>query len=320
MKMTDADLLIIGGGPAGLSAAINGSSEGLVVRLLDNGASLGGQAKQSSAIENYPGFADGISGEKLMTACVLQANKFATKFHCPVTVRYIRKDNRRFIVTDDDRTEYIASSVLLTNGLTYRRLQADNLDRLIGKGCYYGVPTKQTYHRDCRIVIVGGANSAGQAAVNLSANSKVKVKLIIRKTIRSQMSRYLIERIEQRDNIEICEHSEILSVEGKTFLSAIHYVQSGEQKVAKMDYMFIFIGAVPKTFWLDGTVEMDEKGFIKTWRDVSRDRALPHETSIPGVFAAGDVRVSQTKRIATAIGEGAYALQMVHGYLSGQLA
>ena len=318
MKMTDADLLIIGGGPAGLSAAINGASEGLVVRLLDNGLALGGQAKQSSAIENYPGFPDGISGEKLMVACVLQANKFATKFHCPVTVRYIHKDGRYFVVTDDDRVEYAAKSVLLSNGLTYRRLQAENLDRLLGKGCFYGVPTKQTYHRDCKIAIVGGANSAGQAAVNLSQNGKVRIKLIIRKTIRSQMSHYLIERIEKQDNIEVVEHAEVVAVEGKTYLSAMHYVQNGEHQVAKMDYMFIFIGAVPKTSWLDGTVELDEKGFVKTWRDVSREKALPHETSIPGLFAAGDVRVSQTKRIATAIGEGAYALQMVHGYMSGQ--
>lgn len=319
MKMTDADLLIIGGGPAGLSAAINGASEGLVVRLLDNGLSLGGQAKQSSAIENYPGFADGISGEKLMTACVLQANKFATKFHCPVTVRYIHKDGSFFVVTDDDRTEYAAKSVILSNGLTYRRLQADNLDRLLGKGCFYGVPNKQSYHRECKIAIVGGANSAGQAAVNLSQNARVKIKMIIRKTIRSQMSRYLIERIETRDNIEVIENAEITAVEGKTYLSAVHYVKNGEHQVAKMDYMYIFIGAVPKTSWLDGTVELDPKGYVKTWRDVSRERALPHETSVAGLFAAGDVRVSQTKRIATAIGEGAYALQMVHGYLSGDL-
>lgn len=318
MKMTDCDLLVIGGGPAGLSACINGSSEGLLVRLMDNGHALGGQAKESSAIENYPGFPDGVTGEKLMSACVLQASKFSTKFHCPVTIRKIRKEGKWFIVTDEDRMEYAAKSALLSSGLSYRRLQAENLDRLMGKGCFYGVPAGRNYHRDCRIAIIGGANSAGQAAVNLASSGRTKITLIIRKTIRSQMSRYLIERIEAHPNIEICENSEVVSVEGKASLTTLHYTKGGEAVSVKMDYMFIFIGAVPKTSWLDGVVEMDDKFYLKTWRDVS-PKALPYETSISGLFAAGDVRLSTTKRIATAIGEGAGALQMVHGYLGGLL-
>lgn len=319
MKMQDADLMVIGGGPAGLSASINGASEGLVVRLMDNGHTLGGQAKESSAIENYPGFPDGITGERLMSACVLQASKFATKFHCPVTIRKIAKDGNWFISTDDDRTEYASKAALLSNGLSYRRLQAENLDRLMGKGCFYGVPSGRNYHRDCRIAIVGGANSAGQAAVNLASSGKTKITLIIRKTIKAQMSKYLIERIEGHPNIEVCENSEVVAVEGKAFLTNLHFTHNGESRSVKMDFMFVFIGAVPKTSWLDGIVEMDVKYYVKTWRDVSRERALPYETSIPGLFAAGDVRLSGTKRIATAIGEGAGALQMVHGYLSGNL-
>lgn len=317
MKMQDADLLVIGGGPAGLSASINGASEGMIVRLIDSGHSLGGQAKESSAIENYPGFPDGISGERLMNACVLQASKFETKFHCPVDIRKVKKDGKWFVTTDDDRTEYASKSVLLSNGLSYRRLQCDNLDRLMGKGCFYGVPSGRNYHRDCHIAIVGGANSAGQAAVNLASSGRTKIKLIIRKTITAQMSKYLVDRIRRLANIEICENAEVLAVEGKAYLTNLHFDHGGVHREEKMDFLFIFIGAIPKTSWLDGVVDLDEKFYVKTWRDVSAS-SLPYETSLPGLFAAGDVRLSTTKRIATAIGEGAGALQMVHGYLAGE--
>lgn len=327
-----SDLLIIGGGPAGLCAAINGASEGLNIKLFDSGLTLGGQAKESSAIENYPGFPEGITGDLLMSSFVRQAEKFNTEMYCPVTAVSLVKDDKGVItVLTDDFQEYHAQSVLISSGLSYRRLTATGLGPLMGRGVYYGAPTgKLPLNKACNISVVGGANSAGQAVINLAQNKKSKIKLLIRKTIEHQMSQYLIDRIRKLSNVEICEGCEVVEASGKTCLSEIKYNvhdQAGamitEGISTEMDYMFIFIGAAPRTYWLNGLVDMDDKKFIKTWNDLDHSdilmkrAALPYETSIPGVFAAGDVRLGSTKRIASAVGEGAMALQMVHNYLGG---
>lgn len=322
----ESDLIILGGGPAGLSAAINGSSEGLNVSLLDNGVQLGGQARESSAIENYPGFPEGITGNDLMGALVRQADKFSTHFLCPVAAVDLHRDNSsRFLIITDDGQEYVSRSILISIGLTYRRLGARGISQLMGRGVYYGAPIgKANGNKGFNIAVVGGANSAGQAVVNLAKNKKNNITLLIRKTIDSQMSSYLIERIRKLENVHVCEFCEVTEVSGKYQLEGITYKQTtnGEERAYGIDadYLFIYIGALPRTYWLKRHVEVDKYNFIKTWTDLepesSKDRTvLPYETSIAGVFAAGDVRYGSVKRIASAAGEGAAALQMIHKYL-----
>lgn len=319
--MKPSDLLIIGGGPAGLSAAINGASEGLSVSLMDNGSMLGGQARESSAIENYPGFPDGITGDGLMSRLVRQAHRFQTHMICPSSAAALDSCPDGLIrVTTDDYTEHHARAVLLATGLQYRRLEARNIAQFVGRGVYYGVPSGKALHKaGSTVAVVGGANSAGQAVLNLAKDGRTKVKLMIRKQLTLQMSNYLVERIRTASNIEVCEDCEVTECFGDTCLRQVTVIQQGQLTRYDLAAMYIYIGAVPKTLWLRGSVELDDRRFVKTWKDVEgevpgRDR-LPYETSMPGVFAAGDVRSSSTKRIATAIGEGAAALQMIHSYL-----
>ena len=321
----ESDLLIIGGGPAGLSAAINGASEGLNVRILDSGSILGGQAKESAAIENYPGFPDSITGEALMGSFVRQSIKFSTNIVSNVAAAQLDRDEAkgRFVITTDDYQEYVTKSVLLALGLSYRRLQAEGLSPLMGRGAFYGRPLGMLAPtRKCEVAVIGGANSAGQCVVKMASNPKVHVRMIIRKKLTDQMSTYLVDRIRALPNVEVCEGCEVISAQGKTCLERI-IVRKTEgavktDTVYDTDNMFIFIGATPRTLWLKASrVEMDDHNYIQTWMDTSRREALPYETSIHGVFAAGDVRSGSIKRIAAAIGEGAGALPMIHKYLGG---
>lgn len=315
----DSDLLIVGGGPAGLSAAINAASEGLSVRLLDNGSPMGGQARESAAIENYPGFPEGITGSDLMSTFVRQARKFAAHMICPVTAAQMvqDRDTKRFRITTDDYQEYTGKAVLLSLGLSYRRLMADGLAPLMGRGVYYGRPLG-TLQRNCKVAVIGGANSAGQAVVKLASMPNVNVRMIIRKGIVDQMSTYLIERIKLMPNVTVMEGCEVVAVHGDKRLQCMDVrCSDGQVKRYDVDQMNIFIGATPRTLWLKPTlIEMDRNNYVQTWKDVMRAEALPYETSIPGVFAAGDVRSNSTKRIASAIGEGAAAVPMIHKYLS----
>lgn len=320
------DLIVVGGGPAGLAAAINGASEGLKVLLIDSGPSLGGQAAQSSLIENYPGFSKGTSGKDFIGECVNQARKFGTKIECPLTAIGIRKEDDRRVIMAEDGSKYVAKAVILSAGLSYRRLAAENLGAFVGHGAYYGVPAMQRdAFSDKTITIVGGANSAGQAAMDVSRNPKAVVKLLIRKGIEHQMSKYLIDRIRARSNIEVVEGVQVKSVDGDRELEevVITNIESDEDSAMPADFMFIFIGAQPKTLWLRGDVEMDDHNFIltggqlvekKLWTPKERI-PLTFETSMPGVFSCGDVRASSTKRIASAVGEGSVALQLCHTYL-----
>lgn len=314
---TVSDLLIIGGGPAGLSAAINGASEGLNVRLLDNGLTLGGQAKESSGIENYPGFPEGVTGNELMSRMSQQARKFTAGVIAPVNASFLeRGPDGNVRVVCDDYSEYVARSVLLSLGLSYRRLQADNIGHFIGRGVFYGVPAWKPASGVRTVAVIGGANSAGQAVLGLAKSSRLDVKLMIRKNITSQMSQYLIDRILDTPNIEVIEMCEVTECHGKDCLTEVTGHVQGKPFSMKLDNMYVFIGAIPKTLWLRGSVNCDDRNFILTGSEAGGDPwNTAYQTSMPGVFCAGDVRSGSIKRIATSIGEGAGALQMIHKYL-----
>lgn len=320
MKPTcTSDLLIIGGGPAGLAAAINGASEGLDIRLLDAGTMLGGQAKESSAIENYPGFPDGVTGDTLMSNMARQARKFATSVIAPTTAQdIVRNPDGSITVTCDDYTEFSSRSVLLAMGLNYRRLQADGIGHFIGRGVYYGVPNFKPKAR--AVAVVGGANSAGQAALGLAANSRLEVKLLSRSPLETGMSTYLIERIRATPNIEVVEMCQVTLCGGDTCLRHITTTHDGQTREFDVEALYIYIGALPRTLWLRGKIHLDEYNFVTTGGPAEFMSNTPapmfYETSMRGVFAAGDVRSGSTKRIATASGEGAGALQMIHNYLA----
>lgn len=307
---TECDLLIVGAGPAGLSAAINGASEGLKVCLIDNGTTLGGQARESNAIENYPGFPDGVTGDELMTKFVTQADKFQTSIYAPLAAARLVWDGNRRIVMTEDYQEFAAKAVILSLGLNYRRLNAKNVGRLMGKGVYYGLPSFITCS-GCAVGVVGGANSAAQAALHL-AKTASKVYMFVRNTIELSMSTYLVDRIKSCQNIVLMEHTEVTGCFGADRLNKVQLSNAGDTMI---DHLFIYIGALPRTLWLDQVLELCPKKFIVTGHKVHQN-AMPFETSMPGVFAAGDVRLDSTKRIAAAIGEGSAALAMVHQYLS----
>lgn len=319
----ECDLLIVGSGPAGMSAAINGASEGLRVCMIDGNSVLGGQARESNAIENYAGFPEGVTGNELMNRFTAQAIKFDTDIHCPVRAAHIRRDGESLVVTSEDYVEYRAKTVLLSLGLSYRRLDARNIGQYMGKGVYYGLPSGTFQPRKkCQITVVGGANSAGQAVLKLASNKNASVRMLIRRGIRDQMSTYLIERIRMLPNVEVLEGVSVVGCRGTQ--DVLTDLELSDGRSVCTESMFIFIGAVPKTMWLQDAIQLDEKKFIRTWVDMDGAAAhmvdgsvtLPYETSMKGVFAAGDVRVGSVKRIAAAIGEGAAALQMIHNRLA----
>lgn len=323
MGTKEYDLIIVGGGPSGLSAAINGASEGLKVLLMDSGPELGGQAARSSLIENYAGFPDGISGHDLLGRFVRQANKFRAEILCPQTAIGIRTEGNRRVVTTDDELLYAAPMVILSLGLSYRRLAAPGVGPLMGRGVLYGSPTVDPNTLgECAICIVGGANSAGQAAMDLTRNTSAHIKLLVRRTLEAQMSQYLIDRIRASPAIEVIEGVEVTEVVGDDKLKQVVLKNGTEHTELACDHLFIFIGAGPKTMWLQNTVVMDPKRFILTGPKLtgiegawSANRSpLPFETSMPGVFGCGDVRVGSIKRVGGAVGEGTSALAMCHEY------
>lgn len=313
------DTLIVGGGPAGLCAAINGASEGLRVAILDAAPSLGGQARESSRVENYPlpyPLQDGVSGEQLMSGFTAQAAKFGVDIFCPVRAAHIEMDGSWKVVTTNDFQEFRAKCVILSMGLSYRRLDADNIGRYMGRGVFYGVPGHLNKFAGKTVGVVGAANSAGQAVLKIAESAK-KVYLLARSPLEKAMSSYLIERIKATTNIEVLVGAEIKAVDGNGTLKCI-YLKGGNGGKIMMDYLFIYIGAIPHTAWLLGAIEMDKSRFILTDVDLpGGGPRLPCETSMSGVFAAGDVRVGQAvKRITGAIGDGIAALQSCHRYCS----
>lgn len=318
------DLVVIGGGPAGLAAAVYGASEGLKTVLIERTAT-GGQAGQSSRIENYLGFPDGLSGSQLADRARRQAEKFAAELITAASVVSLDVDGAARTVTLSDGRRIGCRSVILAMGVEYRQLTADGCDTLTGAGVYYGASASVA--PDCAgeaVYVIGGANSAGQAAMFLSRTAK-SVTIVSRRTLEDSMSHYLIQQIRARDNIVEMPKTVVHSAKGDGHLERIclTHVETGELQEHTSGRMFIFIGAEPRTDWLDGVVVRDDHGFILAGPDLREvsgwtlERPPHHlETSVPGVFVAGDVRAESAKRVAAAVGEGSMAVMLVHRYLA----
>lgn len=322
------DLIIIGGGPSGLAAAVYGASEGLKTVLIEREAP-GGQAGTSSFIENYLGFPQGLKGSELARRAVDQAKKFEVEILTPQEVADVRVEDPYRIVRLGDGTELSCHAMIIATGVSYRKLKAPGVDRLAGAGVYYGASLTEAH--SCKnedVYIVGGANSAGQAAMYFSEHAR-KVTILYRgDSLRKSMSEYLVKQVEGRDNIEVRLNSEVIEVEGEGRLERIvvRNSASGETETFPAQSLFIFIGAAPHTDWLGDRVVRDERGFILSGSDLSRNAERPRgwrlerdpfllETNVPGIFVAGDVRHGSIKRCASAVGEGSIAVQFVHQYL-----
>ncbi|MFA7768579.1 FAD-dependent oxidoreductase [Streptomyces sp. NPDC048723] len=324
------ECVIVGAGPAGLAAGVYSASEGLSTLMLDSRAP-GGQAGTSSLIENYLGFPSGLSGGDLTRRATIQASRFGAEILHPVEVVSLTRDDPAKILTLADGTEISAETVLLATGVSYNRLDAPGADRFEGAGLYYGAATTES--SACisqHVFIVGGANSAGQAAVHF-AKYAARVTILVRAaSLDASMSRYLIDEIDRTPNIEVKVRTTVVRLDGEEHLErlTLHDADTGEDTEIPARFMFTFIGARPHTDWLAGVVERDEYGFVLTGSDLisnggelpaewSLERApYPLETSVPGVFAAGDVRAHSVKRVASGVGEGAMAVSLIHRYRS----
>jgi thioredoxin reductase (NADPH) len=323
------DLVITGAGPAGLAAAVYGASEGLKTLMIEREAP-GGQAGLSSRIENYLGFPNGISGSDLTQRAVTQARRFQVEILAPQEVEALRIEGPYRYLKLSNGTEVWCHALVIATGLQWRRLGIPGMERLQGAGVYYGAGIVEA--RSCKdedVYVVGGANSAGQAAVHFSNYARRVVMLVRGDSLASTMSKYLIDRIEQTPNIDVQTGASVEEVCGGTRLEeiAIKCHATGQVDRAKASSLFIFIGAEPRTNWLDGVLERDDRGFILTGPDLLHDGKRPKswnldrdpgllETSVPGVFAVGDVRHGSVKRVASGVGEGSIAIQFVHQYLS----
>jgi thioredoxin reductase (NADPH) len=322
------DLVVIGGGPAGLGAAVYGASEGLRTVLVERTAT-GGQAGQSSRIENYLGFPDGVSGGQLTDRARRQASKFGAEVLTAREVTSLEVNGSARTIKFGDGTAIDAHAVILATGVTYRQLKAPGLTDFTGRGVYYGSALTEAagcYGEDT--YIVGGANSAGQAAVYLSKGCRSVSILVRAPSLTKSMSHYLVEQVQSIPTIKVRTCTEVQAAHGHDHLEQLTLRDSntGETSTVDAHYLFVFIGAAPLTDWLDGIVRRDDHGFILTGpdlmasreplRDWPLDRPPYHlETSVPGVFAAGDVRAESAKRVASAVGEGAMAVMLVHRYL-----
>ncbi|SDX36463.1 thioredoxin reductase (NADPH) [Geodermatophilus africanus] len=322
------DLVVVGGGPAGLGAAVYGASEGLRTVLVEREAT-GGQAGQSSRIENYLGFPDGVSGGQLADRARRQAVKFGAELLLARDVVALEAHGPKRVLHLDDGRRIAAHAVVLATGVSYRSLGVDGVDDLTGRGVYYGsAMTEAAECADSDVYIVGGANSAGQAAVFFSRYAS-SVSLLVRgSSLEASMSAYLIEQIAGIEAIRVRTCTIVAQAQGDGHLEAltVEDTRTGERETLPASHLFVFIGGAPRTGWLDGAVVRDERGFIPTgpallregrrpagW-DLDRDPYLL-ETSLPGVFVAGDVRADSVKRVASAVGEGAMAVTLVHRYL-----
>jgi len=323
------DLAIVGGGPAGLAAAVYGASEGLHTVMIEKEAP-GGQAGMSARIENYLGFPTGLSGGDLARRAVYQAQRFGVEILSPLEAVNVRTEGSYRFVKLADGNEVSCHALMIATGVQWRRLEAPGVDRLQGAGVYYGGgATEALTCKGETVYVVGGANSAGQAAMNFAKHAERVVIVVRGSSLSSTMSQYLIDQIKQTPNIQIWPHASVAEVHGETHLEEISFLCSDTNKIERVPAtaMFIFIGALPRTEWLANVIERDERGFILTGPDLIRDGQRPKgwplerdpfllETNVPGVFAVGDVRHGSVKRVASGVGEGSVAVQFIHQYLS----
>jgi thioredoxin reductase (NADPH) len=322
------DLVVIGAGPSGLAAAVYGASEGLDVLVLE-ATSPGGQAGSSSRIENYLGFPTGISGQDLAGRAYFQAQKFGAEMLIAEANRLVC-DRKPYIIEVGSGARISARTVVIATGVQYRKLQLENLSRFEGAGIYYSgtYVEAQLCGKEEEVIVVGGGNSAGQAAVFLAQTTKRVHMLVRSSSLAASMSRYLIRRIEESPKIVVRPHAEIVALEGGDHLESVRWQnnQTGQIEEHKIRHIFIMTGADPNTSWLEGCVMLDSKGFIKTGPDLSPENLStagwplsrqPYllETSLPGVFAVGDVRGGSIKRVASAVGEGSVAVSLIHKVL-----
>lgn len=321
------DLVVVGAGPAGMAAAVYGASEGLRTLLVER-ETPGGQAGLSEAIENYLGFPDGVRGSELAERAARQADRFGAEVVVAREVVGLRDEGSHRIVLLDDGEEVCAHAVLLALGVSWRMLEAPGCDRLTGRGIYYGaaaaaVPTCR--QRD--VVMLGAGNSAGQAALYLARYARSVTMIAPEADFSEKMSEYLLNRIGAAENIHLRPGSKVVEVEGGEHLERlmVEDVESGERGVVETNALFVYIGAAPRTEWLDGVVMRDERGFVLAGPELEgraewtldRPRYLL-ETSVPGVFVAGDVRAGSVKRVGAAVGEGSMAIQFIHNHLRGR--
>lgn len=323
------DLVVIGAGPAGLAAAVYGAAEGLSTVVIEQ-AAAGGQAGTSSRIENYLGFPKGLSGSDLARRAQAQAERLGAELLIPQQVTSLRVEDHYKIVTLADGTELTCSALLMATGVDVRRLDVPGIDAVTGAGVYYGAAlTEAAHYRDQPVFVIGGANSAGQGAMFFSRYASKVTMLVRAKGLEKSMSTYLIEQIAGTPNIEVQTRKQVVKVEGDEFLQALHVKNLETDEVERVDAaaMFIFIGAQPRTELVEDLVERSEQGFLLTGSDLQQEdgkyRGWPLkrapfvlETSVPGLFAAGDVRDGSSKRVAAAVGEGSVAVQMIHRYLA----
>ena len=321
------DLIVVGGGPAGLSASIYAASEGLRTVVLEQEVP-GGQIGYSAIVENYPGFPEGLSGSDLANRTVQQAERFGVEITVLRRAVGLRQQGDHRVVILDDQIELISRAVLLSMGVSFRWLDVPGCNSLVGAGVYYGAAIAEA--SACRgqdIYILGGGNSAGQAALLLAQFARRVVILALEDSIEETMSQYLVDRLRELPNVEIRPNTTVAGVDGQGRLEkiTIKNMKTGSTEDATCDGLFVFIGATPRTEWLENVVRRDEKGFILSGADVKCDlsqwpewqlKREPYrlETSMPGVFVAGDVRNGSVKRLTSAVGEGAMVVEYIHQY------
>jgi thioredoxin reductase (NADPH) len=322
------DLVIVGAGPAGLAAAVYAASEGLDVLVVEK-AAPGGQAGSSSKIENYLGFPTGVSGHELADRAIAQSEKFGAQIMVARAVERLNCDQRPYRVTLDDGQEISSRTIILATGAQYNKPSLPNLDTFTGRGIYYNATFMEAQLcADEHLIVVGGGNSAGQAAVFLAQNTAGVTMLVRSKRLTDTMSRYLIQRIEENPSIRIYYSNELNSLEGDEHLEQVSWIDKTSQAISTrpIRHVFVMAGASPKTDWLSGCVSLDNKGFVLTGRDLETQVApIPWplsrppymlETSLPGVFVVGDARSGNVKRVASAVGEGSIVVHMVHQALA----
>lgn len=323
------DLAIVGGGPAGLAAAVYGASEGLHTVIIEREAP-GGQAGMSSRIENYLGFPTGLSGGDLARRAVVQAQRFGVEILSPQEAVNVRTEGSYRILKLADGSEISCHALMIASGVQWRRLDAPGIDKLQGAGVYYGGGATEAITCKGEIVyVVGGANSAGQAAMNFARYASRVVILVRGESLSSTMSQYLIDQIQRTPNIQLWAHASVVEAHGNGHLEELSILCSDTGKIERVpaSSVFIFIGALPRTDWLKDIVERDDRGFILTGPDLLWNGERPKgwtldrdpfllETNVPGLFAVGDVRHGSVKRVASGVGEGSVAVQFIHQYLS----